>query len=100
MSLPYWLLDEVFWWAGWCGPDGECSMVVNELAQFGGSDKAKAAFRDGEGAPIGMVVDVGQLGNMLELGNVGVQGVDGDIGSRRLGKVVCKAHPVAHLVLT
>ena len=101
MSFTYWLLDELFWWTGCCGPDGECSRVIKDLARFGGGDKAKAAFRDGEGAPRCTVVVVGQLGNMLELGNVGIWRIDDDIGSRRLGKdvceAVCKARPIAYL---
>ena len=51
MSFLNGLLDELFWWAGWCGPDGECGRVVNKLAQFVGGDQAKATFGDGEGSP-------------------------------------------------
>ena len=58
VSFINWLLNELFRWAGWCGPDGESSWVVHKLAQFGGGDQAEAAFGDGEGSPRGTVIAI------------------------------------------
>ena len=64
-------LAEMIRRACWSGFDGECRWMVNQLAQIVGGDQADATLGEGEGSPRCAMVIVGQLGGVLEFGDVG-----------------------------